>query len=416
MKGLPKAKFTDEFPNLPQGLCKNLTLAADQAAVKRIAIVGGFVRDELSHLIHNESKHNFRDIDLVIEGSVKDFAMQLQKNLGKSNVIINRLNPSYLTIELKINDVAIDVARARIERYENLAENPKIAPSEINKDLFRRDFTINSIAFDLKSKELIDPYEGINSISEKKIEFIHDKSVSEDPTRVFRASRYSARLGFNLTPLAIKQIRSTIKTWPWHWTTQMPPENAPAALATRLRMELELLFDGTEQWRGALQQLQELGALILLDQELQNNKHWEQRISWAFKLGVSPLTAFIAGSSNPYCLGMRLQIPKKEQQLLIESKEIMDHFCSISLSENIEVWDPSRWCEEIESTNWKPESIAITICLMPSFWSFLLRWWEKWRLVKSKITAKDLLQTGWKSGPELGLELKRLRYIELKKK
>ena len=53
-----------------------------------------------------------------------------------------------MTVEIKIDDLRIDIARARLENYPNPGENPKVTATTIEEDLKRRDFTINSIALD----------------------------------------------------------------------------------------------------------------------------------------------------------------------------------------------------------------------------------------------------------------------------
>ncbi len=98
-----------------------------------------------------------------------------------------------------------------------------------------------------------------------------------------------------------------------------------------------------------------------------------------------------------------------------ESTAIIKHFNSINLSKDHKNWSPYKWCNEIESGNWDPMAIAIVISLKIPLYKDLFKWWSKWRLIKSKITAKDLIADGWEEGEALGKELKKLREIELKK-
>ena len=93
--------------------------------------------------------------------------------------------------------------------------------------------------------------------------------MSDDPTRVLRAARYGARLGFSLAPEALRQILQTLEAWPWAWRMGDAPEDAPPGLATRMRMELELLL-AREPWREALQLLHVWGGLTLLDPALKS--------------------------------------------------------------------------------------------------------------------------------------------------
>ena len=68
--------------------------------------------------------------------------------------------------------------------------------------------------------------------------------------------------------------------WPWPWRPGDPPEQAPPALGTRLRMELELLLE-REPWQRALTLLQGWGGLLLLDPGLQADHSWHRRLLWA---------------------------------------------------------------------------------------------------------------------------------------
>ncbi len=414
MKTSIQSKFSNEIIGLPKDLLNALIIAADKAKVQRIALVGGIVRDQFIRISLNQVIHNINDIDLVIEGSITKLTREIIKHLGEKRVIINRLNPSYKTVEIRVDNIRIDIARARLEKYFKPGENPTIINSKIEEDLYRRDFTVNSIALDLRSRKLIDPLNGQRSILNQKLEFNHRKSVEEDPTRIIRAARYSARLNFELSEESINQIQSTLKVWPWEKSSTNSNKNKPNALSSRLRMELDLLFS-KEDWEKCIKNLQEWGALILLDLNLQDNKDLNKRLKLSAKLGVNPLNILIASSSNPYKLGLRLYLSKKEQININESISICEKYSSNKFKEKSKSWDIIQWCNAIESSNWQEDSIALAICLEANCWQVLLNWWSKWRFVKSSITAKDLLKKGWKEGEEIGKELKRLREIELKK-
>ena len=118
--------------------------------------------------------------------------------------------------ELKTQDskLKIDVATARTEYYESPASLPKVETSSIKKDLYRRDFTINTLAVKLNLKDfglLIDFFGGQRDLREKIIRVIHNLSFIEDPTRAFRAIRFSERFGFKLSKHTETLIKSTLK-------------------------------------------------------------------------------------------------------------------------------------------------------------------------------------------------------------
>ncbi len=236
-------ELINSFPVLAEGLIENLVKAADQADIERIALVGGIVRDHLIYLTLNQPPRKLFDIDLIIEDDPEKLAKSIMHLLGKSRVFIKKINHIYQTIELTVDGINIDIARARIEKYPILAANPEIKPTCIEDDLSRRDFTINALALDLRSNQVIDCLNGKEAIVNRKLNFIHPKSVAEDPTRIIRAARYAARLKFQLTQESTHQIQTTINLWPWEVSLENKSEFIPQALSSRLKMELRLLLE-----------------------------------------------------------------------------------------------------------------------------------------------------------------------------
>ena len=77
------------------------------------------------------------------------------------------------------------------------ARLPRVMPASIEQDLRRRDFTVNAMAVELGSGafELLDPHGGRVDLEARRLRILHPASFVEDPTRMFRAARYAARLG-----------------------------------------------------------------------------------------------------------------------------------------------------------------------------------------------------------------------------
>jgi len=107
----------------------------------------------------------------------------------------------------------IDVASARLEYYKFPAALPVVEMSSIKLDLYRRDFTINTLAIQLNPEKfgtLIDFFTARKDIKEKIIRVLHNLSFVEDPTRVFRAIRFEQRFGFTIGKLTIGLISNAI--------------------------------------------------------------------------------------------------------------------------------------------------------------------------------------------------------------
>ncbi|MDI3477444.1 MAG: hypothetical protein PWQ59_969 [Thermoanaerobacterium sp.] len=160
-------------------------------------IVGGYIRDKILNLESN-------DIDITVEGDGIRYALMLNKFLnGKIEV-----HEKFKTAKIQADKRTIDVVSARKEYYTHSGMLPDVELADIVEDIKRRDFTINMLAFDVKENKIIDLYNGLDDIKNKIIRVVHDKSFNDDPTRIFRALRYSVRLDFKLEPhteLLLKQ-------------------------------------------------------------------------------------------------------------------------------------------------------------------------------------------------------------------
>jgi len=108
----------------------------------------------------------------------------------------------------------VDVATARMEYYETPAAPPMVAQSSLKMDLFRRDFTINTLAIELNKRDygtLIDYFGGQKDLREKVIRVLHNLSFVEDPTRVFRAIRFEQRFGFKISKLTLSLMKNAVE-------------------------------------------------------------------------------------------------------------------------------------------------------------------------------------------------------------
>jgi poly(A) polymerase len=397
---------------VPSSLLAELRLAAVGAGVKRLAIVGGAVRDGLLHERNGRAWADVSDLDWVLEGDAMRLAAELVKRCGKERVTELQSYGSFGTVTLQLDGVALDFAMARQETYPMPGENPVVERGSLDADLVRRDFTINAMAQDLLSGQLIDPHQGQQDLADRRLVFLHDESVSDDPTRVIRASRYAARLGFVLSPEALQQVTATVRLWPWSWHLHDAPDQAPPALANRLRMELDRLF-GVEPWALALDCLEEWQAMALLDPSLQHDRGRNRRIAWAQRLGLPLLPAWLAGAPDPEAVARRLGLPGQQRRWLKQLLQLRDWLVSADAPDVHAA--PDVWTAALETEGWMPETVAFMVCLQPPQWKPLLRWWGRWRHLKSPRGARDLIADGWSSGPALGHELQRLRLEALKR-
>jgi poly(A) polymerase len=409
-----------QIPDVPPPL---LSALVEAAAGQRLALVGGVVRDLLLHRHHQDPWRGLPDLDLVVEGRAADLVVRLPKALEQhlGHVVPLRQQPHcrYGTVAVELQLPAelggtwlLDLASARQEVYPQPAENPRVSPGTLEQDLARRDLTVNAMALVLPSDgsaevRLLDPYGGQADLADRRLRFLHQDSLRDDPTRLLRAARYSARLGFALTPEALQQAQTTLAEWPWSWYLGDDPAKAPPALATRLRMELELLLE-REPWVHALANLQQWGGLKLLDLHPQQKLSPKLRLHWAQRLNFPLLPALVVGASQPLSLAKRLRLPHKQQCWLRKQQELRSFLRRERLPQR-----PSDWCKVLESNAYTPEAISLDLISGGQPRSALLRWLLRWRFVAAPVTASELLAQGWPSGAELGLELKKQRYRAL---
>ncbi|MFQ5585723.1 MAG: CCA tRNA nucleotidyltransferase, partial [Thermodesulfobacteriota bacterium] len=151
------------------------------------------------------------DIDIVIEGDGIVFAKKLAERKGCRVRSHKRFGTAVVIFP---DGFKVDVATARLEYYERPGALPTVELSSLKLDLYRRDFTINTMAIELDTERfgvLIDFFGAQRDIKEKVIRVLHNLSFIEDPTRVFRAVRFSERYGFKIGEHTVKLIKNAVK-------------------------------------------------------------------------------------------------------------------------------------------------------------------------------------------------------------
>lgn len=194
----------DLAKKLPKKFFNIIKLVAKIADTKNLPvyIVGGPVRDIFLGM------PNY-DLDFVVEGDGIGFARALNKAL-KGDL---KIHQAFKTATIFYKKFRIDVVTSRRESYKRCASYPDVMPGTIKEDLFRRDFTINAMAVCVNKKNfgrLVDFYNGLSDLKKGVIRVMHNRSFVDDPTRIFRAVRFSARFGFKIEPRTKKIIKEAI--------------------------------------------------------------------------------------------------------------------------------------------------------------------------------------------------------------
>jgi tRNA nucleotidyltransferase (CCA-adding enzyme) len=186
-----------------QEMLAHLGQVGDDLGVDVFA-VGGFVRDLLLH------KENF-DVDIVVEGDGIAFAAEFARRFDCRIRTHRKFGTAVLIFP---DQFKVDIASARTEYYLEPGALPTVEHAPIKLDLYRRDFTINTLAIALNEGhfgELYDFFGAQRDLQEKAIRVLHNLSFVEDPTRVFRAIRFEQRLGFGMGVHTEHLLRSAVR-------------------------------------------------------------------------------------------------------------------------------------------------------------------------------------------------------------
>jgi tRNA nucleotidyltransferase (CCA-adding enzyme) len=196
------AVLKERLPRRVVELLKNFGRVADLMGFNAY-LVGGLVRDILL-------KRENLDVDIVVEGDGIKFAQEF----ASEHDVRVRSHKKFGTVVLVFPDgFKVDVATARIEYYDFPAAPPTVEMSSLKMDLYRRDFTINTLAVKLNRRDygtLIDYFGALKDIREKALRVLHSLSFVEDPTRVLRAIRFEQRFGFKIGKLTLALMKNAV--------------------------------------------------------------------------------------------------------------------------------------------------------------------------------------------------------------
>ncbi len=367
-----------------------------QSQGQNLYLVGGVVRDLLL------GQTNL-DLDLVLEGNAIDLARRLAEiNRGKITI-----HPRFGTAKLRWDKWIIDLATARSETYIKPGALPSVEPSSIDNDLFRRDFTINTMAIYLNPNhygELIDHYGGIDDLEHRLIRILHEKSFTDDATRIWRGLRYEQRLDFQLEPNTLKLLKRDIPM-------------LDTISGERIRHELELIL--TEKYpEKVLRRAEELEVLPKLHPALKGNGWLTEKFQQARHLSspdlppmglyLSLMAYHLSDEANEQFIS-RLRLPKLLTQTLRDTNSLKTKLESLTdpeLSRSSIYRLLYGYCLPAIMAN----SLAGDSSVARQHMQLFL---DELRYVKSSLTGNDLKRMGVAPGPRIKEILQRLHEARL---
>ena len=215
--------------NLLQEIKNDAILNMISKLDNEIYLVGGAVRDFLL------GKKIF-DSDLIVcDTDARDFALSLAEKLDAIFVPLDEINKIY---------------RLVLPDKENYLDITNPINNSLEEDLKRRDLSINAIAINLKTLEIIDLVGGLKDLENKIIRVVSEKNLLDDPLRLLRVFRFYSILGFDIDDKTIDFVKI-------HKNLMSKPAKE------RILYELMKLANG-KYFSSALQNLDECGLLELI--------------------------------------------------------------------------------------------------------------------------------------------------------
>ena len=186
-------------------ISKVISELSDEAQINAF-LVGGCVRDLMLNPLAEAI-----DVDIMVEGDGIDFAEKLAKKINVPKIVPFK---KFATAKIPFSEFEIEVASARLEKYDESSRNPsEVVISNIEDDLSRRDFTVNAMAVSLNKEnfgEFFDPFNGMEDLSNKilRTPLDSDTTFSDDPLRMMRAAYFASKLSLDIDPSCLESIKN----------------------------------------------------------------------------------------------------------------------------------------------------------------------------------------------------------------
>ena len=348
-------------------------------------LVGGGVRDLLRGA-------DPVDVDIAVEGDARSAARAVADRLGSGAREYERFG----TATVETREGAYNFAGTRREAYDAPGELPRVEPASLDEDLRRRDFSINAMALGLTGDDLghlYDPCGGVADLEQGVVRVLHERSFQDDPTRLLRAVRYAARLGFELDPETERLAREAV---------------AADALSTvsgaRIRDELMDLLRETDAPSG-IERMRDLEIHSALHPELDPDPELVASAALGATAigadrGIAALAALVENAPE------ELDLWLADLHLLADERDAASRAARVGPRIATTLREREHTPSELrELLAREPlEALALALALRaPS--DPILRWVTELRGVGLEISGDDLLAAGVPEGPAIGRAL-----------
>jgi tRNA nucleotidyltransferase (CCA-adding enzyme) len=348
-------------------------------------LVGGAVRDLLRGA-------DVVDLDIAVEGDARSVARALAERLGGEA----REHERFGTATVRAGDLSVDLATTRRETYPEPGLLPLVEEAGLDEDLVRRDFTINAMALGLSGDDLghlYDPSDGLADLDEGLVRVLHEHSFRDDPTRLLRALRYEARLGFRMDD-----------------DTELLARDAAAegglrtVSGARVRDELMDLLAEPELPSG-IARMHELG----IDRAMHTAMEADPELVASAALGAVALgtdRALVALAALCAPAAQRLDLWLGDLHLLAWDRDAVSRAARVAPRLAEELRGREHTPSELRALLGRETLVALALALaMGAPSEPILRWVTELRGVRLEISGADLLAEGVPEGPALGRAL-----------
>ena len=363
-----------------------------------VYVIGGWVRDFILGLPN-------LDLDFAVVGDALELANALADRFGGVVHPFKEFGGAHWVMS---DTLTVDFTGARQEQYDTLGSLPTVEPTHIERDLQRRDFSINAMAIAIHKNKLgllLDPLNGLLDLEEGVLRTLHGLSFLQDPTRIFRAARYSARFNMHLHDATLLQLQQATRII----------QIGQMLSRTRIGIELEKILEEVHPQK-CWQQLCEWGVWT----------QWQPAWSSITLRSKSPLPYSFTLDDWQQCWWMQLR-------LALSDDEFTDWKSIISIRPNgLKVW--IQFPHQLESmqhslksidpdtTHWKRQVGDALQKSTPTHWLLLestypkciplLEWWIKiGRRRIRQATGDDILALGVAKGPQIAQLLRIAQHI-----
>ncbi len=399
---------------LGEASARLIDIIAQRAQAKnlKLFLVGGVIRD----LLLKRSNLDL-DLDFVLESDAIAFAAELaadyggalqsHRPFGTATWALDATVAARLSLSFADIPHHLDFARARSESYAHPTALPTVSPSDIEHDLWRRDFSLNALALQLsperEANKLLDVCDGLGDLERKLVRVLHDRSFIDDPTRILRALRFARRYGFEIEPMTAELIKGALPM-------------LGRITGARVRNEMALILREPKA-AEVLRNLQELGALESIHPAFRVSSKLEQRLNiqpeamprWA-EITVDDLALrwnlllTDVGPSDTLAICQRLDLTQRVTRSVVATAKLVAAATALSDA-------GARPSEITRLLDGKPEVslLAAWITLSPAAQRNIDDYAKRWRHLHPSISGEDLKRMGLPPGPRYKTLLETLR-------